>query len=118
MDRKKLGRLGEEIAQKYLVSLGYIIVEKNYRCSLGEIDVIAWQNSELVFIEIKTRTNNLYGTPADSINRAKQKRLYRLASYYLQVKRFREVACRFDVVLLQMDRDYQLKEIELISQAF
>lgn len=118
MDRKKLGQLGEELAEKHLVSLGYQVIEKNYQTPLGEIDLIAWHKGDLVFIEVKTRSSNLYGTAADAITTIKQKRLYRLANYYLQRKSLREIPCRFDVVLLQADKNYQVKKIELICQAF
>lgn len=118
MKRKKLGQLGEKIAQQLLISSGYQIIDKNYRCFLGEIDLIAKEMSELVFIEVRTRTSFAYGTPGDSISWIKQRRLRRLAYYYLNDKGWEEIPCRFDVVLIQLDGESRILTKEIIKDAF
>ena len=70
---QEIGKTGEEIAKKYLLENNYKIVAKNFRCKFGEIDIIAYDKEELVFIEVKTRTSNKYGTGINSINRIRKK---------------------------------------------
>lgn len=118
MRRRKLGQLGEKIAENLLVSYGYIIREKNYRCPLGEIDIIAEDKADLVFLEVRTKTSLAYGTPHDSITRSKQQRLRRIAAYYLNQINQSETSCRFDVVLIQMKENSQVQDLELIKNAF
>lgn len=118
MRRKKLGQLGEKIAENLLISYGYIIREKNYRCPFGEIDIIAEDKSDLVFLEVRTKTSLTYGTPHESITKSKQQRLKRIAVYYLNQINQLEISCRFDVVLIQMSGSSQVKELELIKNAF
>ena len=79
-----IGAKGEEKACKYLKMKGYQIMEKNYRCKLGEIDIIAKdKNKEIVFIEVKTRSNLKYGNPAEAVNSGKQIHIKKVASYFL-----------------------------------
>ena len=75
-----LGRRGEEIAARYLASRGLAIVERNWRCPQGEIDVIARDGGELVFVEVKTRSSVAFGHPLESITPVKLARLRRLAA--------------------------------------
>ncbi|HQJ35005.1 MAG TPA: YraN family protein, partial [Rhodoglobus sp.] len=75
-----LGRRGEEIAARYLASRGLAIVERNWRCPQGEIDLIARDGGELVFVEVKTRSSVAYGHPLESITPVKLARLRRLAA--------------------------------------
>ena len=73
--RHQTGKIGEDISIKYLENLGYTIIEKNFMAVQGEIDIIAKDNKELVFIEVKTRTNMLFGRPVEAVNLQKQKHL-------------------------------------------
>jgi putative endonuclease len=108
------GRQGEETAAAFLRTRGYRILEHNYRCPVGEIDLIAEQNGVLCFVEVKSRSSLAYGSPAEAVNRAKQRHLARAASYYLTTRRSGgDVACRFDVVAVLPDA-----EPELIQDAF
>lgn len=118
MERRELGIKGEKLAITFLEDSGYKILDLNYRCLLGEIDIIAWHKGELVFIEVKTRSSLLYGGAVQAISKAKQKRMYNLAAFYLQEKKLKNVACRFDVVAIQTDKNFQAQEIELITQAY
>ena len=105
--KKELGQEGEKIATKYLQRLGYNIIEKNFRCKSGEIDIIAKEDDEIVFIEVKTRSNNKYGEPIESINKIKQKHIVSTASYYLFLNYLNEANIRFDVIeILKKDKIY------------
>ncbi|MBI4712169.1 MAG: YraN family protein [Planctomycetes bacterium] len=99
MQKKTVGSLGEDAAIKYLKKQGYRIVERNFRCNFGEIDIIAYRKEVLSFIEVKTRTSAGFGMPEESITPAKQKRMLRLAKYYLYKKKvIDKIDCRFDAV--------------------
>lgn len=97
---KESGNEGEEIAANYLVQKGYEIVERNYFFSKGEIDIIARDpsNNELVFVEVKFKTNLEFGDPVYSVTKNKQRQLKRLAELYLYDKNIDEIDCRFDVI--------------------
>lgn len=97
-ERQKLGREGEELAKRFLLSKGYKIVKRNFRAPFGEIDLIAYQKKVLVFIEVRTKTSSNFGAPEESISLNKKKKISRLASFYLKAKRLNKIDCRFDVV--------------------
>ena len=82
------GKLGEDLATKYLEKIGYKIVARNFRCRQGEIDIIARKSEELVFVEVKARTNLSYGSPAEAVDFAKQKHMEKVAKYYLYKNRY------------------------------
>lgn len=98
--RQELGRRGENIATKYLKKNNYIIIEKNFSCKQGEIDIIAQDiiKKELVFIEVKTRSNFKYGRPLEAVNKAKQKHIYRSAEYYIYKNKIKNIPIRIDVI--------------------
>ena len=82
---RSLGRYGEDLACKYLQAKGYKILKRNFRCRrFGEIDIVASKAEVLSFIEVKTRASLLYGMPAEAVTLAKQRKIYRVAQYYLQ----------------------------------
>ncbi len=93
----QLGEEGEKIAIQYLKSKGYIIHHTNWRMSHLEIDVIAEDNDELVFVEVKTRSSNQFGEPEDAVDYKKEKDLIRLADVYLENLQI-EVLSRFDII--------------------
>jgi len=95
---KTIGKFGEKIAEKYLLENKYKILEKNYRCKYGEIDIIARYKKDLVFIEVKTRTNMMYGEGINSIDWIKQKHIYKTAEYYLYGKNFININIRIDAI--------------------
>ncbi|HHY60175.1 MAG TPA: YraN family protein [Clostridia bacterium] len=115
--RKVTGQEGEELAARYLEEQGYKILERNYRCALGEIDIIACDNEDLVFIEVKTRTSRAFGYPQESITRSKQFRLKKIALKYLAEKRPLYRNYRFDVVSILM-RNGKIDSIDVIRNAF
>jgi len=114
--RRQLGDAGEDLAAKVLKKQGYKILERNYVTPIGEIDIIARHQGDLVFIEVKTRRSNKFAEPRDAVNPAKQARLQRLADYYLQRKRLGEVEMRFDVVGIIMNEGKP--QVEIIQDAF
>jgi putative endonuclease len=83
-ERKQTGQLGEQRAAHFLSALGYTIIETNWRCSLGEIDIVARDMDTLVFVEVRTKRSTAYGSAEDSITSQKLRRMQRLAYAYLQ----------------------------------
>lgn len=96
--RHELGSNGEEIACDFLEKSGYKIIEKNYRCKIGEIDIIAQDKDELIFIEVKTRSQRVFGNPVESVNDEKKNHIYRVAQYYIMLKKLERAKVRFDVI--------------------
>jgi len=94
----ELGGRGEAVAERFLRRRGYVIVDRNFRCPLGEIDLVALDRGTVVFVEVKTRRSRHFGSPADSIGRHKRLRLRRAAETYLSRKRLTDRSARFDVV--------------------
>ena len=97
-----IGKQGEEIACEYLERNGFKIVEKNYHFGHGEIDIIAYENDVLVFVEVKTRKSLLYGTPELAVTKAKQKQIKKIAEAYLFLKKINDTYCRMDVIAIVM----------------
>ena len=98
--KQSLGNKGEEIATKYLEKNNYKIIEKNFSCKQGEIDIIAhdFNTNELVFVEVKCRTNLNYGSPANAVDFYKQKHIIKVAEYYVFKNNFYNIGIRFDVI--------------------
>ena len=99
IDPKELAKMGEDLAAKILTGKGYEILERNYRFSHGEIDIIAVdpRNGCTVFVEVKSRQNLEFGEPEYSITKNKQRQIRKMAEMYLYDKEIRELDCRFDV---------------------
>ena len=97
-ENKVKGNLGEDIACHYLEENNYKILERNFTSYRGEIDIIALDKGEIVFIEVKTRTQVYCGIPSESVNISKQKQLYKVAEYYLYANRIYDTRVRFDVI--------------------
>ena len=116
MDKKELGKKGEELALRFLKKRGYRIIEKNYVCKMGEMDIIAREKDTLAFIEVKTRTTTEFGPPQLAVNSSKQRQLSKVALTYLKAKQLEDVKARFDVVAILLDQKGE--EIELIKDAF
>lgn len=96
--KKELGSLGEEISIEYLKKIKYQIIDRNFYCRQGEIDIIAKDKKELVFVEVKTRTNINYGRPSEAVNKIKQKHMYKAASYFIYKNGLFDIPIRFDVI--------------------
>jgi len=96
--RQRLGLDGEEAAARALEKAGLRIVERRFRCRLGEIDLIARDRDVVVFVEVKSRRGVAFGHPAESITAAKRRRMARVALLFLSRRGMHDVPCRFDVV--------------------
>jgi len=96
--KKLLGRRGEVKVKKFLKKKGYKILECNYKTKFGEIDIIALDKETIVFVEVKTRSSDAFGTPSEAVTFIKQKKYKKVAEEYLQKNASIESACRFDVV--------------------
>ncbi|HXF81599.1 MAG TPA: YraN family protein [bacterium] len=118
VDRLQLGRIGELAAVAHLEALGYRILERNFRCPLGEIDVIAADRGITVFVEVKTRRTAAFGPPFEAITRRKQRRLARLAAAYLQGRGGLEAPARFDAVAVAVGPNGRVEAVELLVDAF
>jgi putative endonuclease len=117
--RKELGRWGEEQGCRYLVDHGYRIVYQNYRCPVGEIDIIASKDGSLAFVEVKTRRTTAYGTPAEAVNYKKQMKYMKASLYFLNDRKWRDVDCRFDIleVIVNPDNSFRVNHIQNAWQA-
>ena len=116
MERRDLGRQGEELALRFLKQKGYRLVQTNYSCKLGEVDIIAKEKDVIVFVEVKTRTSTLFGPPQLAVTRAKQNQLSKVALNFLKEKRIEDAKARFDVVAILLGPEGE--KIELIQNAF
>ena len=85
--KQRIGIIGEEIASNYLKSINYEILDRNFNCKQGEIDIIAKDKEEYVFVEVKTRTNKEYGEPVDAVNEIKKKHLQKAIEYYIYINK-------------------------------
>jgi putative endonuclease len=107
-----LGAHGERLAERWYRSNGYEVVARNWRCDIGEVDLIAHRGRLLVIAEVKTRVSNRFGVPAEAVGIAKQRKLRRLASAWLATSRVRYDDVRFDVVAIIGN------DVEVIPGAF
>ena len=112
-----LGRRGEALAAAYLRKAGYRILACNYRTVLGEIDIVARDGRTVCFVEVKTRTSDAFGSPAEAVSLSKQRKLTRLARLFLKDHNLHGDPSRFDVVALLIPPAGQA-QIELIRNAF
>ena len=103
MRRHTRGEEGEEAAARWLEDRGYKIVSRNYRCRVGELDLVAWQGRTLIFVEVKTRGRRRLGEPAEAVNARKRTHLIRAADHYLLRFASRPPDCRFDIVEVDAD---------------
>jgi putative endonuclease len=116
-NKRNTGNYGEDIACKFLKNIGYEIIEQNYFYGHGEIDIIAKDGDELVFVEVKYRTNLEFGPPELSISKGKQKLIRRTAEAYLFNKQIKDQDCRIDLIAILHLKDEKPK-INHIFNAF
>jgi len=117
MKRRDTGILGEKLAQNFLKKRGHRIVETNYRCPQGEIDIIARQKDTLAFIEVRTKTSLEFGSPEESITPVKKERMKATALHYRQTHSNLPQLWRIDVVAVELNQKGELSRIELITNA-
>lgn len=114
--RKKLGDWGEALAAEHLRGKGYEIVERNWRCQQGEIDIVAWAGLQLVFVEVKTRSSTRMGDPEEALTQQKARRLKELATIYV-AEMGRDADWRIDLVAVELDAQGRLIRCDHIRNA-
>lgn len=98
--KDRVGRVGEQLARDWLTSKGLEILDANWRCSIGELDIVALDGDDLAFVEVKTRTSTAFGHPAESVTREKLARLRRLAGAWVEAHDVHASGMRIDVVAI------------------
>jgi len=116
-DRKQTGALGEKVAAEHLIKQGYTILQQNYRCPIGEIDIVSHDSESMSFVEVRTKRSRQFGTPEESITPAKQAKLIELAESYMQEHGSPGQSWRIDVVAVELGKGDKVTRIELIKNA-
>jgi len=116
-DRRSLGRCGEEFAAAFLAGRGYRVLAVNYRKKFGELDIVADEGGEIVFVEVKTRSSARFGHPLESVTAAKRKRMVRAALAWLAENGQEDRHCRFDAIAVTVGPDGGF-QAELVRNAF
>jgi putative endonuclease len=117
MKRRETGNLGEKLAAEFLKSRGYQVMEANYRCPEGEVDIVTRKDDQLVFIEVRTKKSLEFGSPEESITVGKKERIIAAAYHYQQDHANPPGQWRIDVVAIELDRRNRPLRIELIENA-
>lgn len=117
MKRKELGAYGEALAAQFLLKQGYKVRERGYRCPEGEIDIVAEQGEFLVFVEVKSRSSDAFGTPEESITATKRRHLTATALHYLATHSNLPPSWRIDVVALELGPGGKVERIALVENA-
>lgn len=108
--------MGENLSTKYLIKKGYKIVDRNFRCKSGEIDIIAENKDYLIFIEVKTRSSLCYGKPQDAVHKYKRKNMIKTARYYLYINKFENRFIRFDIIEIYLKREsFKINHIQKVD---
>ncbi len=102
---QELGAYGEQLASQFLEGLGFEIVDRNYRCKFGEIDIVARDEDTIVIVEVKTRSNVTFGLPAEAVTNRKVQTLRRLAAHWMSEAKQPVNAVRIDVISVVMSSD-------------
>lgn len=113
------GRQGEILAKNFLIKKGYQIIDVNYRCKLGEIDIIALKDNKICFVEVKTRNSLTFGKPFESVNYFKQNRIKKIAQHFLIFNnQYQNLSTRFDVISIYLPQGIKQAKIRFIPNAF
>ncbi|WP_034438731.1 YraN family protein [Clostridium ihumii] len=115
-DNKSIGTIGENIAAEYLKNHNYKILERNFSCKIGEIDIIAKNENNICFIEVKSRTSDYFGMPSEAVNYYKEQKICKVAQYYILKKDLHKYNLRFDVVEIIFSST--TSKLNLIKNAF
>lgn len=116
--RAERGRQGERLARMYLESKDWQILATNWRCRSGEIDIVAQDGNCLVFVEVRTRTSERFGTPAESVDWRKQRKLRQVAGVFLASQSVCAARIRFDMISIRMGENGQDPVLEHLQNAF
>lgn len=112
-----LGRYGEELARDHLVYSGFLILDANWRCPIGELDIVAMDGKRLVFCEVKTRSSTWFGEPIEAIDEAKARRIHALAARWISEHRVHATSVRYDVISIIAPRG-QRPEVTHLKDVF
>jgi putative endonuclease len=115
--RRLLGDQGEQLAKQFLLDRGYAIVQQNYRCPEGEIDLVCRDGDSLAFVEVKTRRGSAFGNPEEAVTAAKLRHIAAAAARYLSEQPLGDVPWRIDVVAVALDATGRMEEIRLLRNA-
>ena len=115
--RLRLGNWGERVARKFLADKGYRVLETGFRSTWGEVDIVARQEDELVFVEVRTRRGTALGTPQESVTRAKAGRLIATAQSYMEEKGITGTDWRIDLVSIVLDSRGRVLELSHLTHA-
>lgn len=116
--KKLLGNYGEALALRAYQAAGYTLLEKQYRCSLGEIDLIFRKDNLLFFVEVRTKTSSAFGTAEESITPQKSKRIRRVSEYYMIHKGMTHLQPQYDLVTIRIDKGKKKAWLSRIAKAF
>lgn len=100
-----LGRRGEDEALKFLETNNFKILSKNFRCKIGEIDIIAKKNEDIIFIEVKTRTSSKFGSPSEAVTYKKRLKILKVAEFFILINNIRDCNFRFDVIEVKKENE-------------
>lgn len=114
-NKQEIGKLGEDLATKYLQKIGYTVIDRNFRCKQGEIDIIAKCKQEIIFIEVKTRTNLNYGEPVEAVTQIKQKHIEKATKYYIYINNLYDSFIRIDIIEVYIKKEkYRINHIKQV----
>ena len=116
--KKLVGKIGEEMALSYLKEKGYQLLEKNFYCRWGEIDLIFKKEDKIIFVEVKTRVGDKKGKPYEAVNFYKIKDLKRAINFYLLTKNYFQYKLSLEIVSVVLNSDLSLKEIKHFPEVF
>ncbi len=103
IEKRDLGRQGEAIAEQFLCARHYMVIERNYRCPYGEIDLVMQDRKTLVFVEVRSHTGTTFGDPLESVTLRKQRQIAKAASHYVLRHQIENRPLRFDVIGVQWE---------------
>ena len=115
--RIRLGKWGEGVASRFLQEKGYVLLATNYRCRWGEVDIVAQEGEELVFVEVRTRRGVEFGTPEESVTAAKARKLVATAQEFLQEHDQVNASWRIDLIAIRLDGDRHVQDITHLRHA-
>lgn len=116
--RKVIGRRGEELAAEYLITKGWKLIARNWSTKVGELDIVADDGTQLIFIEVRTTTSQQYGLGFQSVNYRKQQQVRRLALQFVQQQNKGHLPIRFDVISVLLSKEGQLIDIKHLEGVF
>jgi putative endonuclease len=117
MKRQDVGICGEKAACEFLKKKGYKIIQRNFRCRLGEIDIVAEKKDCLVFVEVRTKTSRDFGSPEESVTSSKKDKIISTALAYINILKQAPESWRIDFIAVELEQDGHTSRIELIENA-